>query len=168
MAEARDCLRWKQADDALQDSMPVRNIVAFCSDLRSVPRFEEVEREQGNKHDGKEPEGEFRSSSNSIYDYWPAAHNGLIDQHLPAGALSAVAILKFKLSVSQLENADVGFASWAQQLTPRAGCARYIRRCCRYTTRKPDPSNCRSRSADRGQTVRAFRKRATVPCGDRT
>src|SRR5882672_10654814 len=41
-------------------------------------------------------------------------------------------------------------------------------RCHRYTTRKRDPSNCQSTSADRGQTVPAFRKRAIVPCGDPT
>jgi len=111
MAEARDCLRWKQADDALQDSMPARNIAAFCSDPRSVPRFQEIERKQGNKQDGKEPDRKLRRSSNRIYEYLAAPHNGLIDQHLPAGALSAVAILKFKLSVSQLENADVGIVS---------------------------------------------------------
>src|SRR5882762_413453 len=110
---------------------------------RRVRRFQKAEQERGNNKYGKESGRELRRFSNRIYDHLPVAHKGLIDQHLPAGAFSAIAVLKFKLSVSQVENADVGFASWAQQLTPKAGCARYIRRCYRYTTRKLDQSNYR-------------------------
>jgi hypothetical protein len=66
-----------------------------------VPRLQEAEREEGNKQYGKESGRELRRSSNSIYEYLTAPHHRFVDRHLAAGALSAVAILEFKLSVAQ-------------------------------------------------------------------
>src|SRR5882762_6387910 len=56
-----------------------------------------------------------RRSLNRIYGHLAVTHHGLVDQHLPAGALSAVAVLEFKFSIAQLKNADVRLASRAQR-----------------------------------------------------